>query len=149
MNNLDLKVPSGEYSGYSILFDLSFVEAESISDAQTKSSEAKYKDHPIGNTIRLGSDKTVPKHIGFQLKYSDDGSTSAVGGVTEDNKTIVMNQPYDTKMNRIHEIFHTFGFSHPKGKGGSQGIMKYPPQKPTSSDALELSTSTFLPSVHE
>ena len=47
----------------------------------------------------------------------------------------------------VHEIFHTFGFSHPKGLGGSQGIMKYPPSKPTKADALELSTTKFLPSI--
>ena len=59
----------------------------------------------------------------------------------------MMNLSEDTKMNRIHEIFHTFGFSHPKGKGGSNGIMKYPPEKPSQSDANQLGNSSFLPAV--
>ena len=50
-------------------------------------------------------------------------------------------------MNRIHEIFHTFDFSHPKGSGGSQGIMKYSPSNLTKKDALELSNTDFLPTI--
>ena len=46
-------------------------------------------------------------------------------------------------MNRIHEIFHTFDFSHPKGSGNSQDIMKYPPCNLTKKDALELSNTDF------
>ena len=46
-------------------------------------------------------------------------------------------------MNRIHEIFHTFDFSHPKGSGGSQGIMKSPPSNLIKKDALELSNTDF------
>ena len=51
-------------------------------------------------------------------------------------------------MNRHHEIFHTLGLSHPSG-GGKQGIMKYPPAKPTLFDALELSTTHILPTMLE
>lgn len=50
-------------------------------------------------------------------------------------------------MNRIHEIFHTLGFDHPKGTGGSDGIMKYPPEKPNQSDTNRIGDSTFLPKV--
>lgn len=95
---------------------------------------------------KYNSEKTH-KHLNFQTKYNEDGSTSTVGGVTAENKAIVMNITKDSKMNRIHEIFHTFGFQHPKGLGGSQGIMKYPPSEPTKADALELSTTKFLPSI--
>ena len=146
LNNLKLKVPSGEYEGYSITFDLSFINVESVLEATLMSSEAMYDNHPIGNIIQLGSEKTH-KHLNFQTKYNEDGSTSTVGGVTAENKAIVMNITKDSKMNRIHEIFHTFGFQHPKGLGGSQGIMKYPPSEPTKADALELSTTKFLPSI--
>ncbi len=58
-----------------------------------------------------------------------------------------MNTREDTKMNRIHEIFHTLGFNHPKGTGGSQGIMKYPPEKPTQADINQLGNGAFLPAV--
>lgn len=37
-----------------------------------------------------------------------------------------MNVNFDTEKNRLHEIFHTFGFEHPKMKGSSSGIMCYP-----------------------
>ena len=96
--------------------------------------------------MQLGNEKTH-RNLDFQTKYNDDGSTSTVGGATVDNKTIVMNKTGDTKINRIHEIFHTLGFSHPKGSGGKQGIMKYPPNKPSKLDALELSTILFLPTI--
>ena len=58
-----------------------------------------------------------------------------------------MNKAGDAKMNRIHEIFHTLGFSHPEDSGGKQGIMKYPPNKPSKLDVLELSTILFLPTI--
>ena len=53
----------------------------------------------------------------------------------------------NTKMNRIHDFFHTFGFTHPKGIGGKEGIMKYPPEKPTQNDANKLADSDFLPKI--
>lgn len=46
-------------------------------------------------------------------------------------------------MNRVHEIFHTFGFSHPKG-GGAQGIMNYPPKDLSKKDVNEVANSKFL-----
>lgn len=62
---------------------------------------------------------------------------------------IYMNVDYDTKMNRLHEIFHTLGFSHPPKIGGDQGIMHYPPEDPTNEDANEISNSEFLPFLKE
>ena len=146
LNNLKLIVPDGEYKGYSILFDLSFFDAGNVLEASIKASGDIYEGNSIGNTMQLGNEKTH-RNLDFQTKYNDDGSTSTVGGATVDNKTIVMNKTGDTKMNRIHEIFHTLGFSHPKGSGGKQGIMKYPPNKPSKLDALELSTILFLPTI--
>ena len=49
-------------------------------------------------------------------------------------------------MNRLHEIFHSFGLEHKKG-GASQGILKYPPGKPSKKDALSLSKTPFLPTI--
>ena len=54
-----------------------------------------------------------------------------------------------TQMNRLHEIFHTIGLTHPKREGGNQGIMKYPPQRPTKKDALELINIEYLPTIIE
>lgn len=49
----------------------------------------------------------------------------------------------DDRMNRIHEIFHTFGMNHPK-EGGCQGIMHYPPLKPTITDANSLIYNQYM-----
>ena len=146
LNNLKLIVPAGEYEGYSIMFDLSFFDAGDALEASIEASEDMYEGISIGNIMQLGNEKTH-KNLNFQTKYNDDGSTSTVGGTTVKKKTIVMNKPEDTKMNRIHEIFHTLGFTHPEGSGGKQGIMKYPPNKPSKLDALELSTILFLPTI--
>ena len=146
LNKLDLKVPSGEYEGYSISFDLSFMDGGESWEVDSKAEEDTYGGHPIGNTIRLGDERTY-RSLNFEERENPDGTTSTVGGVTLNNKIIVMNKPKDTKMNRIHEIFHTLGFSHPKGSGGPQGIMKYPPSDPTTMDALELSNTDFLPTI--
>lgn len=49
-------------------------------------------------------------------------------------------------MNRIHEVFHTFGFDDyekqlaPFGKG----IMRYPPQNPNGKDANTLVNNNFM-----
>lgn len=52
----------------------------------------------------------------------------------------------DYKMNIIHEIFHTFGFSHPPG-GSKTGIMHYPPMKPNALDALEIINNPFMKTI--
>lgn len=88
----------------------------------------------IGNTIQKGNQYTG-RTLNFQPVGFEDGSTSCVGRVTDNSKNIVMNVDENTKRNRVHEIFHTFGFSHPKGSGGTQEIMKYPPSKPCLKDA--------------
>lgn len=146
LNNLKLIVPAGEYKGYSIMFDLSFFDAGDALEASIKASEDMYEGISIGNTMRLGNE-IIYKRLNFQTKYNDDGSTSTVGGITFYKNTIIMNKAGDTKMNRIHEIFHTLGFTHPEGSGSKQGIMKYPPNKPSKLDALELSTILFLPTI--
>lgn len=52
-----------------------------------------------------------------------------------------MNSPYDNKMNRIHEIFHTFGLKD----GAIKGIMSYPPKTPNNNDAKMIMDANFLP----
>ncbi len=41
-----------------------------------------------------------------------------------------------------------FGFSHPKGYSISNGIMNYPPHKPSMKDALIIANSSFLPLIN-
>ena len=146
LNGLNLIIPSGEYKGYKVLFDLSFSDGGMTYQAEIAAEADVYEGRHIGNTIQKGNQYTN-RTLNFQSVELEDGSTSRVGGVTDNNKNIVMNVDEDTKRNRIHEIFHTFGFSHPKGSGGTQGIMTYPPSKPSSKDALELMTTPFLPTI--
>ncbi|MDX8568636.1 hypothetical protein OZ668_11600 [Elizabethkingia sp. HX XZB] len=47
------------------------------------------------------------------------------------------------------EISHTFGMKHPKGKGGNNGIMKYPPEKPNQSNANFVGNGSFMPAVEK
>lgn len=88
-------------------------------------------------------------HPNLQFEEKDDrfGNVSVVGAVTQDKKNICINVNYDTKMNRIHEIFHTFGFEHPKKVGGKGGIMNYPPQNPSIKDAEKIAKSKFLQTI--
>lgn len=39
-------------------------------------------------------------------------------------------------------------FSHPKGYSISNGIMNYPPHKPSMKDALIIANSSFLPLIN-
>ena len=41
-------------------------------------------------------------------------------------------------------LFHTLGFHHPPNIGGPQGIMKYPPEKPTQTDIDQVANDGFL-----
>ena len=150
LNKLDLKIPSGEYEGYTVKFDLNFVGTESTLTGLISATEDNYNGHPIGNTIQRGNQYTNPNLNFEQVTNDNDGTTTMVGGVTDMKENrIVMNSQADTKMNRLHEIFHTIGLTHPKGEGGNQGIMKYPPQKPTKKDALELINTEYLPTIIE
>lgn len=96
----------------------------------------------IGNSFGT-SDETTPL-----FRADEDGNV--VGGATEYSHYITMNvskdeegHRRDDRMNRIHEIFHTFGMNHPK-EGGCQGIMHYPPLKPTITDANSLIYNQYM-----
>ncbi len=147
LNNLGLVVNSGEYEGYKISFELSFIEGGSAIDASNIADGDTFEGISIGNTIQRSSSEVNPR-VGFNEKIGDDWSVSYAGGVTWKNSTILMNVHGDGKMNRLHEVFHTFGFSHPVG-GSKHGIMKYPPRNPNKKDALELATTTFLKTLYK
>jgi hypothetical protein len=148
LNGLKSSVTEGDFKGYKVQFDLQFKAGGDIVDIDKKAADEKQGGFAIGNSFARGNKNT---NAGFETKETDLGdgtvSTSAVGGVTADKKGITMNVDYDDKMNRVHEIFHTLGFDHPKTKGGSQGIMKYPPDKPTQTDINQIGNNSFLPVV--
>ena len=149
LNELNLTIPSGDYEGYSLKFDLTFKDGGTTETIQAASDD--YEGHNIGNSISKGNSQLY-RNIGFEQVERSDGTTSVVGGVTQENQNIVMNVGYsglDTKQNRIHEIFHTFGLSHPKGNSVSDGIMNYPPKKPSNNDALNVINSSVLPIINK
>lgn len=148
LNGLGLSATEGEYKGYTVKFDLQFKEGGAPADSRTSADSEKKDGHSVGNSfVRENSDQNAR----FVTQEVDNGdgttSTRTVGGTTEASKYITMNVSEDSKMNRIHEIFHTLGFTHPRGTGGSTGIMKYPPTNPTQQDINQLANGAFLPAV--
>ena len=132
LNKLNLKVKSGEYAGFTVVFNLNFISAGNHLEVNNLVSLANEGTNtPMANSLRKSQD--FEKY--FDTKEYADGSTATVGGATDNNQNIVMNVNFDREKNRLHEIFHTFGFEHPKMKGGSSGIMCYPPRSPNAKNA--------------
>jgi hypothetical protein len=145
---LGLNATEGDLKGYSVGFNLQFVDGGTVDQCEESADVLTEYGYSIGNSFTKGDGNTYHR---FKTKEIDNGdgtvSNSTVGGITEDNQHITMNSSKDTKMNKLHEIFHTLGFSHPKGKGGKDGIMKYPPEKPNQNDINKIAYNDFLPNV--
>ena len=142
LNNLGLKVTTGDYANFNVNFDLSFFEFDQ-SKANEPQSNSTYNGNDIGNTF-MKWDETYKNFYSQELP---SGENATVGGITSNNTDIIMNIAHDTFMNRLHEIFHTLGLSHPKKKGAKKGIMAYPPNAPTTDDINDLINSNFLPII--
>ena len=143
LNGYNLTVSEGDYSGYSVLFDLSFKDGGNQQETMNLASNEYYEGNHIGNTFARWDD-TLRR---FRTIENPDGTTSTVGGVTEAKTNIVMNNTLDNMMNRIHEIFHTLGFDDFKLSDKGHGIMNYPPQKPDQKDVNNLVNNDFLPKI--
>jgi len=148
LNNLGMNVSEGDYKGYAVKFDLQFKDGGGAKESRDKANNEMKDGFAIGNSF-IKENSTQNKRFITEEKETADGSVSTrtVGGTTERNKYITMNPNEDTKMNRIHEIFHTLGLNHPSGTGGSEGIMQYPPAKPTQKDINAVATGSFLPII--
>ena len=148
LNGLNLTVSEGEYAGYKIKFDLEFINGGSVENCENMAENATYEGIPVGNSLTKGSESIYPR---FAAEYIVDNNgyerKRQIGGTTRNRMHIMMNISQNTKMNRIHEIFHTFGFSHAKGIGGSHGIMSYPPETPDQLDANELINNNYLKTI--
>ncbi len=144
LNSLNQKVSEGEYKGYSVRYDLEFKEGGTVAQTEEKAKVEMLNGHSIGNSLTRGNSRSYAR---FATRNNSDGTTSTLGGVTVGKKGIMMNSSQDNNMNRIHEIFHTFGFTHPRGEGGTSGIMKYPPEKPNQADANQFGKGAFLPII--
>lgn len=121
---------------YDVCFDLSFVDA-----GEAWNAESAAEEDPIGNWLSVLPESA--KNI-FPVKDNGDGTESHVGGVTENNKKIVMNSQYDNMRRRIHEIFHTLFFNNDNAKSG---IGNYVPgvDMPNQSDINLLLSNPQLP----
>lgn len=150
LNDLSLVVGEGEYKDYAIKFDLQFKDGGTIDQSKNLAKNEMFEGYSIGNSLVRGNGESYPP---FKQTETDneDGTFSMSpvrGGVTDARREILMNSSKDNKMNRIHEIFHTFYFTHPKNKGGSDGIMKYPPETPNQNDANRIGSKSCLPVIN-
>ena len=145
LNKLGLKVSEGKYKGYSISFDLTFIAGGTQAETTKSAGNDNYHNIHIGNII-YRMDETYPD---FATKTNADGTTYTCGGITDgkNNMEIMMNVNYDTAQNRLHEIFHTFGFEDFKEPGDGDGIMHHPPQTPNQKDANKLVNNGFLKKI--
>lgn len=148
LNDLGMSVSEGDYNGYTVKFDLQFKDGGSATDSRDKADSETKDGLSIGNSL-IKQNSTQNPRFATTEKEADDGTvtTRTVGGTTESNKYVTMNNKEDGKMNRIHEIFHTLGLSHPRGTGGAAGIMQYPPAKPNQNDINAVANGAFLPVV--
>lgn len=145
LNGIGASVNEGEYSGYTVKFDLQFKKGGSVGVSEQSAKNDMVDENSIGNSFS----KLDPTLKMFETKEINNGdgttSTSTVGGVTSGKKDVTLNKNTDTKMNRIHEIFHTLGLKDfPKDK---TGIMNYPPEKPNQKDINLIGNGSFLPIV--
>ncbi len=122
---------------YDVFFDLRFVDARESWEA----NEAAKKD-PIGNTLSVLTEE-IAKNL-FPITDNGDDTESYVGGVTGNNKNIVMNSRLDNTRRRIHEIFHTLFFSNDDAESG---IGNYVPgvDMPNQNDINMLLSNPQLP----
>ena len=126
---------------------MNFIDGGSVENCEKMATEDKFEGESIGNSL-VRANGFIYK--GFRKQIIDDGMTETPvmrGGVTRMKNKIMMNSAADSKMNKIHEIFHTLGFNYPKNIGGGHGIMAYPPSKPDKADANGLIYNNFLKTI--
>jgi len=143
LNNKGYSVSEGDYSGYSVQFDLTFTAGGNTIDLRNRPKDT-FEDVPISNSLNRGSDAIYPR---FKEKDNGDGTTSAVGGSTVSHNQVIMNTAKDSKRNRIHEIFHTLFFDH---DGAEKGIGSYKTNDlPNQSDINTLINNNALQKVEK
>ena len=126
-----------EYNGekFDVIFDLEFIS----SGTEIEAMNAAEAD-PYGNYF-----SKLPASIktAFPTRDNGDGTVTVVGGITNDNKRIVMNAKYDNNRRRIHEIFHTLFFNDDNAK---RGIGNYTPgtDLPNQDDINKLLSNPML-----
>ena len=135
INSQKYKITEGQYLDYSVVFDLKFIDGGNHQSCAGKASADYFStsegDIPIGNVMERNDDI----HDGDLIKKDD---VTYVGGYTRGQSLVVMNagrdsndNKLDTNKARLHELFHTFGFSD---MPGSKGIMDYSTLKINQAD---------------
>lgn len=139
-------ISSGDLEGYSVNFDVNVIDGGDAASAKSLADNDKIDGHSVGNTIALGGE-TNP--LFAKVENEDGETTSQVDGVTSKDKYITMDPSGSSTMSKIHEVFHTLGMNHPKGRGSKKGIMAYPPQRVNQNDTdfLGNGSNGFLPKV--
>ena len=122
LNDAKYIVSEGEYSGYSVVFDLRFIPVASQDYADIENRQRDYfKGVSISNFFQKRPDGPFFR--------TDNGLP--IRGRTDNHKNIIMNYKYDHKRTRIHEIFHTLFFDNdnaPEGIGNYDPGEDYPNQ---------------------
>jgi len=142
LNGLNLSVSEGDYAGYNVQFDIEFREGGQSYELSGKAEKESFEGNPIGNTFQKGTDKTHPNLF---TEREEGGVIKVRGGVTQDHKSILMNEKHDTERNQIHEIFHTLFFDNDDAK---KGIGSYSRNDlPNQDDINKLINNESLPKV--
>ena len=126
LNKEGYVISSGACKGFSLQFDMQFVDGGDFMNCSQKATSDYYNtdngDINIGNVIQRNYETDD-----VDLSPKPDGSQ--VGGYTKPYNLIMMNASsdcngdnLDNNTNRLHELFHTLGFDD---MPGSKGIMDY------------------------
>ena len=126
LNKEGYVISSGACKGFSLQFDMQFVDGGDFMNCSQKATSDYYNtdngDINIGNVIQRNYETDD-----VDLSPKLDGSQ--VGGYTKPYNLIMMNASsdcngdnLDNNTNRLHELFHTLGFDD---MPGSKGIMDY------------------------
>ncbi|MBO4588644.1 MAG: RHS repeat-associated core domain-containing protein [Bacteroidales bacterium] len=122
LNNANYTVTDGEYSGYSVSFELNFISVDkSDYDGASIGLHDYFEGVNIGNSFEKLPDGEF---------FGDENDRLAVGK-TDKHRGIIMNSKYDNKRSRVHEIFHTLFYDNddaPDGIGNYTPGTDYPNQ---------------------
>ena len=148
LNSQNYMADEGDYAGKCVSFDLKFVSKDKFFDSNV---ETEVGGVDILNTFDIkpdGSKSDINKDfiLDFSSKITINGTVGNLGGATLNNQWVFMNNKYDTKRNRIHELFHTFFFSNEDAK---DGIGNYTPgnDMPNQDDINNLINNPYLEKV--
>lgn len=148
LNSSKYSVSEGAYAGYAVQFDLQFKEGGDRNNTNILRTSDYVDGFQISNSIMGGDEYTNPKY--FTEIDNGDGSITTLGGFvnpTPSKDEIYMNRKFDTKRNKIHEIFHSLYFNK---DGADTGIGSYDKlDMPNQEDINSLINNSELPKIED